>query len=136
MEYLYDTPALCISYDTEQEWLYVEWKGRHDANTALTGGELILRFLQDRPCRKMLNDNSEVIGDWEKSARWVGTYYYQQMAELGVQYVAWVCPPNWPARKSMEAAMQFISQPMVAVFDELASGYAWLVRQVILPPQV
>jgi hypothetical protein len=60
----------------------------------------------------------------------VGTYYYQQLAELGIHYVAWICPPHWPARKSMDAAMQFVSKPMVAVFEDLASGYAWLVRQV------
>lgn len=130
MEFLYDTPALSISYDADHEWLYVEWKGLHDANSAQTGGELVLHYLRTQPCRKMLNDNSEVIGDWEKSARWVGSYYYQQLAEHGVQFVAWVGPPHWPARKSMEAAMLFISKPMVVLFEDLASGYSWLVRQV------
>jgi len=131
MESLYDTPGLSISFDTEHQWLYVEWKGLHDAASAQSGGEVILDLLRTRPCRRMLNDNSEVVGDWEKSARWVGSYYYQQLADLGVKYVAWVCPPHWPARKSMDAAMQFVSRPMVAIFEDLASAYFWLRRQIV-----
>jgi hypothetical protein len=130
MEHLYDTPPLTIAYDPMQQWLYVEWKGKHDANSARVGGELILRYLQNYPCRKMLNDNSQVTSDWEDGARWVGSHYYRLLAEQGMQYVAWVCPPHWSARKSMDTAMQFVTQPMVILFDDVATAYSWLVRQV------
>lgn len=129
MEYFYDSPSLSIAYDPAHEWLYVEWKGVHSAASAKTGGELILRYLQDRPCRKMLNDNSQVTSDWEAGARWVGSQYYKHLAEQGIQFVAWVCPPHWSARKSMDTAMQFVTRPMVILFDDIASAYTWLVRQ-------
>jgi hypothetical protein len=77
----------------------------------------------------MLSDNSQVSGNWDKSASWVGGYYYEQLAELGVQSVAWLCPPHWSARKSMETAMQFVGQPVVMLFDDMATAYAWLMRQ-------
>ena len=129
MEQLYDTPPLSIAYDSAHEWLYVEWRGQHTAESARTGGELIVELLRARPCRKMLNDNTQVSSEWEGGARWVGSEYYQQLAGLGMRSVAWVCPPNWSARKSMETAMQFVTRPTVVLFDDLASGYAWLVRQ-------
>lgn len=129
MEPLYDTPTLSISFDPAHHWLYVEWKGQHDASSARTGGELVLQLLHNRPCHKMLNDNSQVTSDWEQGARWVGSEYYTQLARQGVRHVAWVCPPNWSARKSMDTAMQFVSRPMVLLFDDVASAYTWLSRQ-------
>ena len=130
MEQLYDTPPLCITFDPATKWLYVEWKGYHDARSARSGGELVLQYLNQRPCHKMLNDNSQVTSDWEAGARWVGTEYYQQLARLGIRHVAWVCPAYWPARKSMETAMRFVTRPVVVLFDDVASAYSWLQRQM------
>jgi len=129
MEPLYSTSGLSISFDTPNEWLYVEWKGSHDAHSAQTGGQQVLRHLQTRPCYKMLNDNTLVTSDWEEGARWVGSEYYTLLAGHGMRYVAWVCPPNWAARRSMEIAMQFVTRPVVILFDDLASAYEWLERQ-------
>jgi hypothetical protein len=129
MECLYDTSRLTISYDRTKKWLYVEWKGQHDAVSAKTGGERVLHYIQTRTCSKMLNDNSQVTSDWEQGARWVGGHYYLLLAEQGVRYVAWVSPPNWSARKSMETAMQFVTKPIVVLFDDVASAYTWLDRQ-------
>jgi hypothetical protein len=130
MEHLYDTPPLSISYDPVREWLYVEWKGMHDATSAITGGERVLSYLDTHPCSKMLNDNSQVTSDWEGGARWVGDQYYTMLADRGIRYVAWVCPPHWSARKSMETAMHFVTKPTVILFDDLATAYAWLQRQL------
>jgi hypothetical protein len=129
MKPLYSTPSLSISYDTANEWLYVEWKGHHDAQSAQTGGELVLHYLQVHPCHKMLNDNSQVTSNWEEGARWVGSQYYMLLAGHGMRFVAWVCPPHWSARRSMEIAMQFVTKPVVILFDDVASGYDWLSRQ-------
>ncbi|UOQ74848.1 STAS/SEC14 domain-containing protein [Hymenobacter cellulosilyticus] len=126
MEILYDTPSLSISYDELNQWLYVEWKGQHNEVSAVTGGDLVLRLLQQYPCTKMLNDNSQVTSDWDKGAAWVGGHYYDQLASQGVRFVAWVYPPHWRARKSMDKAMQFVTRPMVVTFDDLATAYEWL----------
>lgn len=130
MELLYDSLPLSISYDPDHAWLYVEWKGVHTAASAQTGGELVLQYLKQRPCHKMLNDNSQVTSGWERGARWVGGQYYTMLAEEGMRFVAWVCPPHWSARKSMDTAMQFVTQPVVVLFDDVATAYTWLVRQI------
>ncbi|RTQ46857.1 hypothetical protein EJV47_21030 [Hymenobacter gummosus] len=129
MDVLYDTPPLSIYLDRAHHWLYVEWKGNHTAASARSGGELILQHLRSCACHKMLNDNSQVTSEWEAGARWVGSEYYQQLARLGMRHVAWVCPPDWGARRSMELAMQFVTRPVVVLFDDVASAYSWLARQ-------
>ncbi|MBG8556436.1 hypothetical protein [Hymenobacter guriensis] len=129
MQYFHDTSSLSIAFDEDNQWLYVEWKGHHDAVSSKKGGELVLQHLQSCACTKMLNDNSQVTSEWDRGARWVGSHYYATLADQGVRFVAWICPPHWPARKSMETAMLFVTRPMVVLFDDLASGYAWLARQ-------
>ncbi|RPD47871.1 hypothetical protein DNI29_10565 [Hymenobacter sediminis] len=129
MKILYDSPPLSISFDPDHIWLYVEWRGVHDAASAQAGGNLVLSHLHRYPCHKMLNDNSLVTSSWEEGARWVGGEYYQALADEGMQFVAWVCPPNWSARKSMDTAMQFVTRPMVVLFDDVATAYTWLLRQ-------
>lgn len=131
MEILYDTPALSIAYDDDNQWLYVEWKGPHNGASAVTGGDVVLGLLRRYPCQKMLNDNSQVTSDWEKGAAWVGGHYYEQLAQLGVRFVAWVYPPHWRARKSMDRAMQFVVRPMVVTFDDVATAYQWLRSSIL-----
>jgi len=126
LQLLVDTPALSIAHDSANEWLYVEWKGEHSEATALSGGFEVLRCLRLRPCVKILNDNSQVTSNWEKAAQWVGEYYYDQLAQLGVQYVAWVYPGHWAVRNSMDTAMKYVTRPLVVTFDDLATAYAWL----------
>jgi hypothetical protein len=126
LEALFDTPGLSIYYDSLNRWLYVEWKGEHNAASAQTGGYEVLRCLQRQACSKILNDNSQVTSNWEKAAQWVGEYYYPRLAQLGVQYVAWVYPAHWAVRKSMDTAMRYVTNPQVVTFDELATAYAWL----------
>ncbi|TGE14159.1 hypothetical protein [Hymenobacter elongatus] len=126
MEILHDSSSLSIAYDGVNRWLYVEWKGPHNEVSAVTGGDLVLRLLRQWPCEKMLNDNSQVTTDWDKGAAWVGGHYYEQLAQHGVRFVAWVYPPHWQARKSMDKAMLFVTRPMVVTFDDVATAYEWL----------
>ena len=129
MEVLYDSLPLAVSYDPIQQCLYVEWRGNHTAASARSGGEQVLTCLRRQPCHKMLNDNTQVTSNWEPAARWVGGEYYQRLAELQMQHVAWVCPTSWSARKSIETAMHFVTAPTVVLFDDVASAYTWLTQQ-------
>ncbi|RYU83319.1 STAS/SEC14 domain-containing protein [Hymenobacter persicinus] len=126
LQALLDTAALSVFYDPLNHWLYVEWKGIHTEESAQSGGTQILRCLQQCPCDKVLSDNTQVTSNWEKAAQWVGEYYYEQLAQRGVQYVAWVYPAHWAVRNSMDTAMKFITRPQVVTFDDLASAYSWL----------
>jgi hypothetical protein len=123
---LVDTPGLSIAYDDANRWLYVEWKGEHSALSAQSGGLEVLRCLRLCPCTKLLNDNSQVTSNWEKAAQWVGEYYYDQLAQRGVQFVAWVYPAHWAVRNSMDSAMKYVTRPLVLTFDDLATAYSWL----------
>jgi hypothetical protein len=55
---------------------------------------------------------------------WLG-----EMRAAGLAALAWVYPPTFAARKSTDALMLPITQPLIATFNDLASAYDWLRSQ-------
>ena len=55
---------------------------------------------------------------------WLG-----EMQAAGLTTLAWVYPANFAARRTTDALLLPIVQPLVASFDDLASAYDWLCSQ-------
>jgi AraC-like DNA-binding protein len=125
---LVDTPSLSISYDADNQWQYVEWKGKHDPVSSWAACALMLDTLRAFPCAKILNDNSGIKRTtMQLSARSLD--WLTQMHAAGLQCLAWVLPQKLASRRTTEGFVLQIDAPVVCTFDELASAYAWLQRQ-------
>ena len=125
---LVDTPSLSISYDADNQWQYVEWKGKHDPVSSWAACALMLDTLRAFPCPKILNDNSDITRTtMQLSARSLD--WLTQMHAAGLQVLAWVLPPQLDTRRITEGIVLQIEAPAVCTFDDLASAYAWLQRQ-------
>ncbi|MGI4738095.1 MAG: hypothetical protein ACRYG7_23245 [Janthinobacterium lividum] len=48
------------------------------------------------------------------------------MSARGVCAFAWVYGPDFRDQLAMHQAMQVASQPVIAVFDDVATAYLWL----------
>ena len=125
---LVDLSSLSITYDRCNDWLYANWQGHQDKQSVQTGCQQILDSLRLIPCHKILNDNTNVTGDWIKAARWVGEDYFPHLADAGLHYLAWVHSPDCLSRRAIELAISFVARPTVVVvsFEEVASAYTWL----------
>ncbi|MBF9141629.1 hypothetical protein [Hymenobacter properus] len=123
-----DTPGISIGYDEANEWLYVDWKGEHDADSSWAACGLMLEILRAFPCAKILNDNSNITRTTmqlsARSLEWVA-----QMHAAGLRYLAWVLPRQLISRQSTEGVVLDIEAPTVCTFDDLASAFGWLQRQ-------
>ena len=125
---LVDTPSLSISYDADNQWHYVEWKGKHDPISSWAACTLMLDTLRAFPCAKILNDNSGIQRTtMQLSARSLD--WLAQMHAAGLQVLAWVLPQKLASRRTTEGFVLQIDAPTVCTFDELASAYDWLQRQ-------
>ncbi|MGI4824442.1 MAG: hypothetical protein ACRYFV_24805 [Janthinobacterium lividum] len=125
---LVDTSGLSISYDADNQWQYVEWKGKHDPVSSWAACALMLDTLRAFPCSKILNDNSGIKRTtMQLSARSLA--WLAQMHAAGLQCLAWVLPEKLASRRTTEGIVLQIAAPAVCTFDELASAYEWLQRQ-------
>jgi hypothetical protein len=135
LHYLVVTPTLCVAYDTTNQWLYSQWLGVHDRESVRLSAETIFSCLDKHPCIKMLSDHSMLQGDWQPAIPAVVQHNFERLAAHGVRYVAWVHSFEYSDLIAMERVVRNMAQPLVGLFDEVASAYDWLVHcPVDLPP--
>lgn len=128
LELLSASPKLTISYDTDNDWLYVSWHGPHDQESARLGCLQLLAVMRERPTAKVLNDNSNVQRADLVLSQW-GIDWLGQMHALGLRFLAWVYAPEFASREPTEALVRYLASPTVVTFDDLASAYHWLRQQ-------
>jgi hypothetical protein len=124
-----DTPGISIGHDAQNQWLYVDWRGEHTQESSQAGCMLMLDSLRAFPCHKILNDNSNITRTTVQLTLW-GAWWLEEMERAGLQYVAWVYPRDFAARQVTEETVLRIVRPMVGTFDDVATAYMWLQRQV------
>ncbi|GAB3289009.1 hypothetical protein ACFQT0_08070 [Hymenobacter humi] len=130
LQTIVDSPGVFISYDAENDWLYVDWKGEHDQQSSQATCGLMLTTLQAWPCHKILNDNSSITQTTMQLNQWTARWL-EQMRTAGLQYIAWVLPRHLMARQAVETIVHAISTPRVGTFDDVASAYIWLQQQPV-----
>jgi hypothetical protein len=125
---LLDCPGLRVSSDAGNRWLYLEWRGVHDAASVQQHAALICACHRAWPCSKILSDHSALVGSWQHSGPWIGGPYLTNLAAKGVAYFAWVYSVGYQDRASMEQARYYATAPAIALFGDLASACQWLQR--------
>lgn len=128
LQFLAETAGLAISYDADNAWLYCDWRGTHDQESGREACMLVLEVMRQRPCRKILNDNSGIERPTMQPSEW-GRWWLEQMTCAGLEYMAWVFPRDFLTRPRTEQALQLIQRPIIVSFDDLASAYLWLQQQ-------
>jgi hypothetical protein len=128
LQFIFETAGIAIAYDHSNAWLYVDWKGEHTQESSREACLLLLESLRAWPCRKILNDNSNITSTNVELSEW-GTWWLGEMLEAGLKSIAWVYPRHFAARQATELAVQLIQQPTIATFDDVASAYLWLQNQ-------
>lgn len=126
LQCLLATPALTISYDTTNHWLYNQWHGLHDAESVRVCAEHIFACLATHPCHKMLSDHTLLLGSWRAAIPSVVQQNFALLATHGVRYVAWVHSFEHDDLMSMERVVRHMAQPLVGLFDDVACAYDWL----------
>ncbi|WP_460676783.1 hypothetical protein [Hymenobacter coalescens] len=123
---LHQDAAVGIFLDEAHDWLYVEWQPRQDPHTVRTGCATVLAHVRQQGCRRALNDSRLVCTLWADSAEWVGTEFFAQLTEAGLEYLAWVYSHSIYGRLSISQTLAYAQQPTIQTFDDCAAAAAWL----------
>lgn len=128
LQLLLKTPNLLISHDRANNWLYVNWQGTHDQESARACCRQIQAVFEQHSVSKILNDNSNVMRASTQLTPW-GVQWLTELHASGLRHAAWVYAPDYPGRTPSEAIVQYLANPIVATFDDLATAHDWLRRQ-------
>ena len=123
---LSESDSLIISYDEKNSWLYADWHGELGITQTKFGIEQLVTCLREVPCRKILNDNSNVEAASWYFSEWIANDAMPRLAAAGAQYIAWVLSRALDCRLYADQAVGMTKVPLVAVFDELIGAHQWL----------
>lgn len=118
-----------VIHNVEQNYLYLNWKGFQKEEDIYESGEEVLKIFRKMNCSKVLNDNREVKGPWNKASEWTQTYWFPEMIKAGLQQFAWIFPDNVFAQISASQAMP--DTEMIHKFKGYDQAELWLRESIV-----
>lgn len=117
-----------ISYDPKAEVLYANWKGYQSVASIRAGCEAMLRFLSEKKLRKVLNDNTNVLGIWRSAADWMAADWFPRMKSAGMEAFAWVYSSSRLSQISTDDTLAMLDAGSygIKLFYEKAEAQTWL----------
>jgi CheY-like chemotaxis protein len=117
-----------ISFDPATEVLYANWKGYQSVASIRTGCESMLKFLSEKKLRKVLNDNTNVLGIWRSAADWMATDWFPRMKNAGMDSFAWVYSSSRLSQISTDDTLAMLDAGKygIKLFHEKAEAQTWL----------
>ncbi|OGX92147.1 hypothetical protein BEN49_03700 [Hymenobacter coccineus] len=85
--------------------------------------------MQATGCRKLLNDNTNVTGQWlPESTGWVISELLPGLHAAGLRHMAWVYAADSGSWRSAEVTLALAAAaPTVMAFHDVPEAYTWLV---------
>jgi hypothetical protein len=90
----------------------------------MQSGAIILDVQGRHAFRKILNDNTQVVGPWHRAARWTVDEWFPAMVDAGLWHFAWVLPSDVFAEVSAKRALP--TGDLVTTFKSYEEAFAWL----------
>lgn len=83
-----------IMYNKEKNQLEADWTGFQNFKSVQNGCMLVLEMFKKNQCTKLLNDHTNVLGNWSEASDWVRLKWLPLMEEAGLKYFAWILSPD------------------------------------------
>ncbi|MBD1362627.1 PAS domain-containing protein [Mucilaginibacter sp. ZT4R22] len=122
----YEGSFITILYQPEGNYLDVNWKGYQNYESVVKGCGIILDLMQKNKCSRVLNDNTEVKGNWSEASDWGAEVWFPAMTKAGLQKFAWVYSPSTFSRIAANVSLPSTYDP-VAFFHDKDTARHWLI---------
>jgi len=121
---------LIAERDRENGWIYARWIGPQTLGTVMEGGLAYVDMLREEPCRRLLNDHTELEGLFTRANDWVAQVWTPLIIQAGLRYFAQVLSRDVFAQISMENLHHRIGDKFeMRLFNNLPAAREWLKEQ-------
>jgi hypothetical protein len=123
----YEDGKIAINYQQEFGRMEVDWTGFQDMESVQHGCMLMLDYLKRNGCDRIVNDNTNVQGNWSDAVEWVGNEWFPMMEKAGLKYFAHLFSPSTfsqlAARKSIDIMAGIIT---TQYFTDIDLAREWI----------
>lgn len=125
---LENSPNFVLWQDATCACLYATWSGKHSSSETRVQYNLIRQHLRQTKSTKLLNDSVHDEDGWSQVTDWLADEGFGQLADEGLQVVAWVLPRQPAALYDTARVLARLRQPLVDTFTDAQAAYDWLHR--------
>lgn len=123
----YQDETINVELNAAENRLDVNWTGYQNFKSVQDGCLIMLDLVKKNQVNKILNDNTEVRGNWSEASDWVSAECLPALAEAGIQYLAWIYSPSSFSQLAAEkSAAPLKSTINIQFFKEKTAAIDWL----------
>lgn len=123
----YQDETINVAVNAAENRLDVNWTGYQNFKSVQDGCLIMLDLVKKNQVAVILNDNTEVRGNWSEASDWVSTECLPALAEAGVQYLAWIySPSSFSQLAADKSAAPLKSTINIQFFKEKTAAISWL----------
>lgn len=121
---------LYVTIQLKKDYIEAKWQGHITADNVVCAAQAFLEFLRKNPCQKLLNDKSEVTGDWQEANDWLQFEWLPQALGAGLRYLAHVYSLSMFSKlAARELEERITPQLSMKNFYERRLAEEWLLEQ-------
>ncbi|RAJ31917.1 sensor histidine kinase [Pedobacter cryoconitis] len=123
----YQDETISVQVNAAANRLDVNWTGYQNFKSVQDGCLIMLDLVKKNRVATILNDNTEVRGNWSEASDWVAAECLPALAEAGVQHLAWIYSPSSFSQLAAEkSAAPLKSTINIQFFKEKAAAIQWI----------
>ncbi|WP_255594500.1 hypothetical protein [Pontibacter sp. HSC-14F20] len=119
-----------LTIQRKEYYIEAKWQGHITADNVVCAAQAFLELLKKHPCSKLLNDKSDVTGDWQDANDWLQFEWLPQVLGAGLRYIAHVYSLNMFSKlAARELEERITPQLSMKNFYERHLAETWLLDQ-------
>jgi PAS domain S-box-containing protein len=123
----YQDSKITINYLEKFGRMDVDWTGFQDMDSVKYGCMLMLDYLKNNNCDRIVNDNTHVMGNWSDAVEWVGNEWFPMMEQAGLKYFAHIFSPSTFSQLSAKKSIDIMAGIITTqYFTEVALAEEWI----------
>jgi hypothetical protein len=123
----YQDKMLTVSFDKIKGIMETDWTGYQDYETVKRGCLVMLDMLAKNKGDRIVNDNTNVLGNWSEAADWVSSTWFPMMEKAGLKYFAHVLSPSTFSQLSAKRSIDFMAGIVITqYFTDITLAREWI----------
>ncbi|MGV3589584.1 MAG: hypothetical protein ACO1OF_21435 [Adhaeribacter sp.] len=118
---------LMLEYDPENKWLYLNWIGYQNLDNIKQGLREVWTMFRRFRFSKVLNDNRELIGPWDKANDWLQHELGPETTPVRIKHIAHVISPGIFGQLSVQDLQaRLLNKIEIKLFEDISRAQDWL----------
>jgi hypothetical protein len=119
-----------VTMQRRKKYIEAKWQGHITADDVICAAQAYLELILLAPCPYLLNDKSDVTGDWQEANDWLQYEWLPKVKQAGLRCLAHVYSQNMFSKlAARELEERLYPDLHMKNFYERSKAEAWLLQQ-------